>query len=239
MPIYTGLSQVNRKEIIINGKQMQKVYVGDKLVWQKPSAFTAVKYGLLYNWYAATDVRKITSSDDWVVPTSTQQTTLAVAAGDSASGIALKESGTVWWASNNGTNIYSFNGRGTGHRIAGFDSLRSEAEHWASNQYNTTMAWNRILQNSTASYFQQAYSKYYGLGVRLLYVGSGIPTSYTGSDGKVYGVVRIGSQYWINCNLAETKYRNGDLIPEVTDNTTWAGLSSGAMCAYNNDWSNV
>ena len=33
------------------------------------NTITPVNYGALYNWPAATDVRKITSSDDWVIPT--------------------------------------------------------------------------------------------------------------------------------------------------------------------------
>ena len=36
MPIYQGISTKNKAEIIINNVQMQKVYVGDRLVWQKP-----------------------------------------------------------------------------------------------------------------------------------------------------------------------------------------------------------
>jgi hypothetical protein len=32
----------------------------------------------------------------------------------------------------------------------------------------------------------------------------------------------------------ETKYRDGSLIPEVTDNATWYGLTTGARCSYNN-----
>lgn len=66
----------------------------------------------------------------------------------------------------------------------------------------------------------------------VVYVG-------VGNDGKVYPTVAIGTQVWMAANLAETKYRNGDTIPTVTDNTTWAGLTTGAKCAYNNDESNV
>ncbi|MCK7526670.1 MAG: fibrobacter succinogenes major paralogous domain-containing protein [Ignavibacteriales bacterium] len=36
-------------------------------------------------------------------------------------------------------------------------------------------------------------------------------------------------------NLKTTKYSNGDAIPNVTNNTSWAGLTSGAYCWYNND----
>jgi len=60
------------------------------------------------------------------------------------------------------------------------------------------------------------------------------PDTMTGNDGKVYQTVTIGNQVWMAENLRETKYRNGDAIPNVTDNTEWSGLSTGARCAYNN-----
>jgi uncharacterized protein (TIGR02145 family) len=36
-------------------------------------------------------------------------------------------------------------------------------------------------------------------------------------------------------NLDVSTYRNGDLIPEVTDPNLWVGLKTGAWCWYNND----
>ena len=60
-----------------------------------------------------------------------------------------------------------------------------------------------------------------------------------GNDLKQYPIKKIGTQVWMACNSAETKYQNGDIIPEVTDGTAWAALTTGALCAYNNDWSNV
>ena len=35
-------------------------------------------------------------------------------------------------------------------------------------------------------------------------------------------------------NLRTTVYRNGNAIANVTDNTQWAGLTTGAWCYYNN-----
>ena len=54
-------------------------------------------------------------------------------------------------------------------------------------------------------------------------------------DGNVYKTVTIGSQCWMAENLKTTTYRNGDPIPNVTDNTTWWTLTTGAYCWYNND----
>jgi uncharacterized protein (TIGR02145 family) len=47
--------------------------------------------------------------------------------------------------------------------------------------------------------------------------------------------VTIGSQIWTGCNLNVDTYRNGNSIPEVTDPTAWAALTTGAWCYYNND----
>jgi uncharacterized protein (TIGR02145 family) len=45
----------------------------------------------------------------------------------------------------------------------------------------------------------------------------------------------IGKQQWMKENLDVVTYRNGDIIPRVTDPTAWAALTTGAWCYYNND----
>ena len=47
--------------------------------------------------------------------------------------------------------------------------------------------------------------------------------------------ITIGTQTWAKCNLDVSTYANGDPIPEVTDPTAWAALTTGAWCYYNND----
>jgi uncharacterized protein (TIGR02145 family) len=46
--------------------------------------------------------------------------------------------------------------------------------------------------------------------------------------------VTIGTQMWQTTNLDVTSYRDGTPIPQVTDPTAWAGLTTGAWCYYNN-----
>jgi uncharacterized protein (TIGR02145 family) len=45
----------------------------------------------------------------------------------------------------------------------------------------------------------------------------------------------IGTQQWQAKNLDVAFYRNGDSIPQVSDPTAWAALTTGAWCYYNND----
>jgi uncharacterized protein (TIGR02145 family) len=54
-------------------------------------------------------------------------------------------------------------------------------------------------------------------------------------DGNNYAVVQIGTQVWMAENLRTTHYRNGAIIPNITDNTSWTNVGGGARCYYNND----
>ncbi len=61
----------------------------------------------------------------------------------------------------------------------------------------------------------------------------------TDMDGNVYKTVKIGSQVWMAENLKVTRYRNGDPIPNVTSNSQWTKLRTGAYCNYDNNLENV
>lgn len=54
-------------------------------------------------------------------------------------------------------------------------------------------------------------------------------------DGNTYSTVLIGTQVWMAENLRTSIYRNGDSIPNVTDNSQWKTLTSGASSFYNNE----
>jgi uncharacterized protein (TIGR02145 family) len=57
----------------------------------------------------------------------------------------------------------------------------------------------------------------------------------TDQQGNVYKTIVIGTQEWMAENLKTTIYRNGNAIANLTDNTQWAGLTTGAWASYNND----
>jgi uncharacterized protein (TIGR02145 family) len=54
-------------------------------------------------------------------------------------------------------------------------------------------------------------------------------------DGNRYNYVSIGNQIWMAENLRVSRYRNGESIAIVTDNTAWSGLRTGGRSWYNND----
>lgn len=58
------------------------------------------------------------------------------------------------------------------------------------------------------------------------------------SEGNTYKIVKIGNQYWFANNLADSHYKNGDPIPQVTDSSEWSNLETGAFCYYNNNINN-
>jgi uncharacterized protein (TIGR02145 family) len=78
---------------------------------------------------------------------------------------------------------------------------------------------------------------YYYNGTTWTFLGSA--DGYSGNvidiDGNAYPTVKIGNQEWMAENLRVTHYNNGDAIPNVTDNSVWINLNTGAYCWYNND----
>ena len=54
----------------------------------------------------------------------------------------------------------------------------------------------------------------------------------TDIDGNVYHTVSIGTQVWMVENLKVTHYRNGEPIPNITDNNQWNNLHTGAYRDY-------
>ena len=59
--------------------------------------------------------------------------------------------------------------------------------------------------------------------------------TWTNATSVIYTSVLIGTQQWMQQNLEVVTYRDGTVIPQVTDATAWAGLTTGAWCYYDND----
>lgn len=216
--------------------------------WTIGTPDDVVKYGYLYNWYAAKDARGIFSSG-FHLPSTAEYEILRSYIGGSSQGAALKEVGNIYWLSIGGTNTTKFNGRGSGLRdeIGFFTSFRQFSYLLTSTEgtgYYAGYVDYMLLESiyPTATMYQLGQKKYgYALrGVKnSTTLTNGQIGSYIGNDGRKYPTICIGTQEWISCNLAETKYANGDLIPIVTGNTAWAALTTSARCVYGNNESNA
>jgi uncharacterized protein (TIGR02145 family) len=70
-------------------------------------------------------------------------------------------------------------------------------------------------------------------------VTSPSPITVTDIDGNVYRAVTIGTQVWMAENLKVTHYRDGNPIPNLTDNVAWTADTTGAYCFYENDTTRI
>ncbi len=90
----------------------------------------------------------------------------------------------------------------------------------------------QITNNLNRSTMKKTFFLFAGLALFILKNQAQTVVDY---DGNVYNTVSIGTQIWMKENLKVSHYNNGDVIPLVTDSSTWGSLSGGAYCYYNND----
>jgi hypothetical protein len=57
-------------------------------------------------------------------------------------------------------------------------------------------------------------------------------------DGNSYKTVQVGQQCWMAENLRTSKYRDGTPIPNVTENSQWGNLTTGAWVSFANQTAN-
>ncbi|MCO5234002.1 MAG: fibrobacter succinogenes major paralogous domain-containing protein [Chitinophagales bacterium] len=57
----------------------------------------------------------------------------------------------------------------------------------------------------------------------------------TDIDGNKYATIQIGNQVWMADNLRTTRYNDGTPVPNITNNSEWSKLTTGAYVYYNND----
>ena len=70
----------------------------------------------------------------------------------------------------------------------------------------------------------------------------GICDDYQGTvsdvDGNTYKTIKIGEQWWMAEDLKVTNYRDGNEIPNITNNDDWGSLTTGAYGDYDNNPTN-
>lgn len=128
-------------------------------------------YGHLYNWYAATDSRKIAPTG-WHVPTDEEYNTLAEFLGgaDQAGG-KLKEAGTTHWINPNigATNTSGFTALADGYRDENsFFHMGYYGNWWITKEDSPTLAWFRYVAYDNAALHPLTATKSSGFGIRCI-----------------------------------------------------------------------
>jgi uncharacterized protein (TIGR02145 family) len=130
-------------------------------------------FGKLYNWYAATDARKIAPAG-WHVPTQAEWLTLIYSLGGfGAAGGAMKEAGLIHWNTPNtgATNSSGFTGLGAGNRTStGAYNFIGNGGYWWSttDSPGSTDAEAIGLFYNDAEAAQISGSKVYGVSIRCI-----------------------------------------------------------------------
>jgi uncharacterized protein (TIGR02145 family) len=126
-------------------------------------------YGYLYNWYAATDSRKICPTG-WHVPTDAEWTTLTnTLEGESFAGTFMKKDDALLWSTNSGTNSSGFSALPGGIRESdgSFYEIRNNASFWSATGDGDS-AFRRLLFSQLSFVSQLILDKRSGLSVRCL-----------------------------------------------------------------------
>ena len=211
-------------------------------------------YGLLYNWYAASDER--IGNSGFTVPTDAELTAMR----SYTSNVNLHSTRAVpdphprWNTFRDYyTDLYKFSILPSGQRRltpSTFDSIGAFALMWAGTEDNAYNGWRIQVLNDTRI-FRGTSAKHFGHATRLTRLataeelaipeGEIIPNYYKGNNNFLYDCVRINDRIWLAQNLAETKWIDGTDIPFAGANGInftggeWAALITPGVCAYDND----
>ena len=101
-----------------------------------------------------------------------------------------------------------------------------------------TEADRNLIPVTSASAGLIVYCKNCGANGEMQYYNGSSWTNMVGAAAAATDLtprVTIGNQVWTAQNLNVSAYRDGTPIPKVEDAATWASLTTGAYCYYNND----
>ena len=244
---------------ILSIKSGLQSYTDSSSLWQTQMGigYTPL-YGRLYNWYAVNTGKLCPTG--WHVPSNDEWITLQnylIANGYNYDGsttgtnIAKSMASTTGWASStttgaignspltNNTSGFTALPGGLRSNSGTFVNISYYGGWWSSPEQGTSSAYYRSLYYDFSYLYDGYGTKVSGFSVRCLRNDNPNTSIISDADNNVYNVIAIGSQYWLKQNLATTKYNDGTAIPNVTDGATWAGLTTGAYCNYNNSMDSV
>jgi uncharacterized protein (TIGR02145 family) len=129
-----------------------------------------VPYGKLYNWYTVVDARKVCPAG-WHVPSDVEWDLLGTVVGQD--GGQLKNTTGQFWTKPNtdARNSSGLSGLASGiryHKDGGFFGLLGFALWWSATDWNSEVAWFRMLSSTNKDIARDAENKRSGFSVRCL-----------------------------------------------------------------------
>lgn len=125
----------------------------------------------------------------------------------------------------------------------GCSNISEKGLCWSTSPNPTTSLSTKMANGSGTTSFISPIS---GLSPNTTYY---VRAYATNNSGTAYGnqiifttpnieTVTICNKIWAQRNLDVERYRNGDIIPQVTDPNAWKNLTTGAWCYKSNDTAN-
>jgi len=150
------------------------------------------------------------------VPSATSTTT-GTGGGNVTSdgGSAVTARGICWGTAANPTisNSHTANGTGTGIFTSNMTSLA----------VNTTYHVRAYATNGAGTSY----------GADLIFTTDALTVN--DNDGNSYGIIRIGTQLWMQGNLETTKLNDGTAIALTEGTSEWSSLTTSGYCWYGNN----
>lgn len=188
-----------------------------------------------YNFYAVNDPRKITSSDDWFVPSSADWQSLF----DYVNGAVekLKKVGADYWDNDDGTDDYGFGFSGNGQLSFsnGYVALfKKNCVFWTSTSHDGDEQVVVNIFGATNTYLIGKSFMKNGNNLRFCKDASGVPDGsvleYVGNNGRVYNAIALGGKYWTP-DICETLYRDHSFLTYTLNGASWVALGANESFA--------
>ncbi|NLP10593.1 hypothetical protein GX408_09390 [bacterium] len=158
--------------------------ISDSAAWKNLTTGACCSYnngintfGLLYNWFATADSRKI-APEGWHVPSRLEWDTMAeFLGGSSVAGGKMKEMGTLNWKSPNAgaTNVSGFNAlpygnRGNGYSHWDYCNFGTHANFWSLTEFPNNNKWGYFcaMEFSTPELIFYQLDKKMGFSIRCV-----------------------------------------------------------------------
>jgi len=212
---------------------------------------TETDFEFLYKYEVTQDVRNISSSDDWIVPThvifeamlDSIDTSVDDGVGNLSwlnAGHLLKSISTNDWVviGEADADSYSFSWRGSGYRFAAeFQSIKEDGGIMCSDKYTPTNQYVYWASAYTNEVHNGGGELTDGWSLRLCNptteLGEGEFGEYTQNNGEAIQTIVIGGVEWLCKNLSETEWRDHTVIKKVQDALVWESLvDESAYCTY-------